>query len=157
MRKFLKWFVFFIMSSVLAYADAGDKTIVLAGHLTKSAPVKVTPRELEHSFQVFKGYLYNPWEKKSAHYEGILIDQLVKKYGDKGVQKLRLKAIDDYEIVLEKRMWQTERILLVTKIDGKYIPVKEKGPLRIVFVDYDDSKAKDLHLWMWMIKKIAFE
>lgn len=154
-RAFLVLLSFVLIGASL-YADAGNKRVQIDGKILASTPKMITPRQLEKDVGIFKVHLYNPWDKKAADYEGVLIDQLVKRYGQKDISRLKLKAIDNYEVDLSKDLWSKERILLVTKINGKYIPVSEKGPLRIVFVDYNDKKAEHLDLWMWMIKKITF-
>jgi hypothetical protein len=157
MKKTSAVSVFLLLSWLSLYANGGDMSVVVEGKIENSTSVRLTPRQIEKTFRIFKANIYNPWEKKSAHYEGVLLDQFAKKLASTSVQRVRLKAIDDYEVSLDRTMWQKERILLVTKINGKYLSVKEKGPMLIVFVDYDDSKAKNLHLWMWMIKQITFE
>lgn len=51
-------------------------------------------------------------------------------------------------------------ILLSTKLNKRYIPIKLKGPLMTVFLDYDAKKKEyqdNISKWIWMIKKIEFK
>ena len=71
-----------------------------------------------------------------------------------------MKALDDYEITFTKKLVGDERILLVYKVNGEYISIRDKGPLRVVFVDYDASKKEyqqNLQMWLWMIKEVEFQ
>lgn len=148
-----------LIASVLQ-ADAGDKKIRLLGNMKEGMAQRISPRELEHELSFVSFYVYNPWEKKSDHYEGVLLDTFAKHFGGKDLNALRLIAIDDYEVRFEKDYFQRERILLVAKVNGEYISIKEKGPMRIIFVDYDKRKKEyelNLPQWMWMITKIEFE
>jgi hypothetical protein len=161
MYKLIKYFMFFVfLFNFALFADDGDKRVKMSGKMKESTPKFITPRELEKSMKTSSFKIYNPWEKQEDSYEGVFISDFVAFFGDAHVEKLKLIAIDDYEVTFEKKMWDKERILLVTKMNGKYLPIKEKGPMRIVFVDYDKSKKEyelNLPLWMWMINRVEFK
>lgn len=157
MRKIL--FVMMMLSLAL-FGDAGDKKITLLGHIKDDINKKLSPKQLEKDLTTSKHTLYNPWEKRSDEYEGVLLNDFVKFYGKDGFKALHLIALDDYKVTISKELMESERILLVTKINGQYQPIKQKGPMRIVFLDFDktDTKyEKSLPLWLWMINKIEFE
>lgn len=143
-----------------AYADAGDRLIQFSGLNSAQTQNAISVKNLEQNFALFSTKMYNPWDKKTARYTGILISDLVNKLGKSNTQKITFKAIDDYEVTLTKEMWTTEPILLVTKENGSHIHMANKGPMRIVFPNYDPKQKhyeQNLPLWMWMITRINFE
>lgn len=141
------------------YANNGTTKVKLLGNTNTNTPKYVTAEQLSKEFSIQKFHLYNPWEKQTDTYEGILFTELVKKYGNK-TKELKFIALDDYTITFAKELYENERILLAFKVNGKYLSIKEKGPMRVVFVDYDPNQKKyelNLEKWLWMIKKIEFK
>lgn len=158
-RKFGIVFFALVFSS-LAIADAGDKTVMLAGkQLNEKASSKISIKALETNFTLHTIEVYNPWEKRREVYSGIWVSELIKQYGP-SAKSLTLTAIDSYQTTLNDEEWQSFRIMLVTKVNGQYIDVKNKGPMRIVFADYDAADNRyelSLPKWMWMIKQLSFD
>lgn len=155
-----KIFLCMLIFSVALFADAGDKKVTLLGNIKPHINKKLSPKQLEKDITPTQYTLYNPWEKKTDTYEGILLNDFIKFYGNEGLKALHLIALDDYKVTISKELMNTERILLVTKINGEYQPIKQKGPMRIVFLDFDKTNPKyeeSLPLWLWMISKIEFE
>lgn len=149
-----------ILIMPLTYASDGDRKVRFIGGLTEDSFKRISVRDLESHFKLHTVEVYNPWDKKTATYTGILISDLITKVGLPDIQEITIKAIDDYQIQITKNTWQEYRILLVTQENGQYIPVKNKGPLRIVFPDYDASQKEyelNLPLWMWMINRIELK
>jgi len=152
-------FISLLLFSNLSYADAGDRKVRLSGNLQDNVDKKQSVKKLEQQFTLYTKKFYNPWEKASATYSGILLDEFVKKFGQADTNKITFKAIDDYQVDIPKNIWQSYKILLVTKVNGEYLDIKNKGPMRIVFPDYDASKKEyevNLPLWLWMITQIEF-
>ena len=145
--------------SNMSFADDGDRKIRFSGNLNDNSSQRLSVKELEKHFTLIEIKAYNPWEKHTAEYTGILLDELITKIAKPNVQSISLKAIDDYQVEIKKELWESNRILLVTKQDGEYLSVAKKGPMRVIFPDYDASKKEhemNLPLWLWMITKIEF-
>lgn len=158
--KLIKVFMVILLLNTYLFGEDGDKKVKLLGKLNPNAPEYITPLSVEKTFKLQKFHLYNPWEKQENTYEGILLNQLIEKYGSKDTKILKLIALDDYTIDFPKSLYENERILLAAKVDGEFISIREKGPMRIVFVDYNTEEKKyelNLEKWLWMIKKIEFQ
>lgn len=159
MKKILT--ILFIFACTLnLYGGTGDKRVKISGKINATAPKYITPKSIEKDFETQNFELYNPWEKKRESYHGVLLDQLAKKYGTEDVKELKFVAIDDYNVDFKKELYEKERILLVYKVNGEYLSIRKKGPMKIVFVDYDASKKRyelNLPKWLWMIKYIEFK
>lgn len=161
MRALFKITALFIFAFFgLLYGESGNKKVYLTGKINNTTPKYITPKQLDKLFSSLKFNTFNPWEKQKDYYEGIFLNEFIKKYGKKDVKEVKIKALDDYEITFSKELYENERILLSYKVNGKYISIREKGPMRIVFVDYDASKKKyelNLPKWLWMIRSIEFK
>lgn len=158
--KIIKIIFIILCFSHSLYADIGNKKVKLVGEINSNAPQYITAQQLDEQFKTLKFTVYNPWEKQEDSYEGIFLDQLAKHYAKDSIEKIVIKAIDDYTITFEKELYMNERILLAYKVNGEFISVRDKGPMRIIFVDYDSSKKKyelNLAKWLWMIKTIDFK
>lgn len=148
---------FFVSST---WSGDGERKISLSGNLQTELNGRISVKALESHFTLLNIESYNPWEKETAKHTGILLNELVAKFAQADTQVVIFSAIDDYEVEIPRAMWESFRILIVTKQNGQYLPVSKRGPMRIVFPDYDASKKEyeiNLPLWMWMINKIEFK
>ncbi|WP_269583727.1 hypothetical protein [Roseibium sp. Sym1] len=103
---------------------------------------------------------FNPYEKRSDTYTGVWMQDFVAAFGTVDTSTLITRAIDDYEITFGKEEWQNLRILIATRVNGEYIDFDGKGPMRIIFPDFDENlEAHRINLpkWTWMITEIAME
>jgi hypothetical protein len=103
---------------------------------------------------------YNPYEKRSDTYSGVWMQDFVARFGNDDVTSLTTKAIDAYQIEFAREEWQTMRILIATQVNGEYIDFDRKGPMRIIFPDFDDTVEAfqdSLPKWTWMITEITME
>ena len=148
-----------IVSSLL-YGGSRVSNIILSGNLIEASSQHLSVDELTHGLKYVSERVYNPYEKRTDIYGGVLIDEFVQKYANENTQSIELIAIDDYSITITKDEWKSMRIILSTEINNKKISIKNKGPLRIVFPDYDPQETQyqtNIASWIWMIKKIKFK
>ncbi|MFP4333435.1 MAG: hypothetical protein ACLFQJ_09050, partial [Campylobacterales bacterium] len=112
-------FLFTSFASI-ALADAGDKKVTLSGKVKNGESVVITPKTLSEMMGTEKFEVLNPWEKKNAIYEGVLLDEFVKLFGSDDVKELKFTAIDEYEVNFDMDFLKKYRILLATKENGEY-------------------------------------
>ena len=148
------------VSSVSAADIAGSKvSIRFSGNVADNTAKRIKVSDIEKvGLQQIKAF--NPYEKKTDEYSGIWLNDLVQKFAKAGTTQITFSAIDDYKIEFYEHEWTKVRILLATKVNGEYIGYKNKGPMRIVFPDYQaDEKfyQKTMPKWMWMINKVNFK
>lgn len=144
-----------ISSQVLAQKEI---LIRLSGDTAENISKRVTVKQIE-KIGITEVNAFNPYEKKADDYTGVWLHDFVKHYGISGVNKIKFSAIDDYNITFSDSEWKKMRILIATRVNGKYIGYDKKGPLRIIFPDYDAKKEvyqNILPKWMWMINKVKF-
>lgn len=151
--------VFSVQIAFAAPDHDGSKKITLTGNLQGKAFQRVSIKTIE-TVGLKEFSVYNPYEKKVEDYTGVLLDEFVKHFGKPGISKLIFRAIDDYSIEISKQDWTQFRILLATRTNGDYIGYASRGPVRVIFPDYDKQKPiyePHLSKWAWMINHIEFK
>jgi hypothetical protein len=83
-----------------------------------------------------------PWYPGPVRFEGVRLDKLLTTVGASG-DRLVAYALNDYSTELPIRDCATYGVLLAFKRNGEYMPVREKGPLFIVYPF--DSKPELKH------------
>jgi len=158
-------FTFFsgaIASAVLlsaSFAVASEtSSIRLAGDLGQPETNRVTIQQVE-ALGVVEIEVYNPDERRVGVYKGVWLSDLIAAFGTGNTQRVNMTAIDLYEATFERREWEGLRILLATQEDGRHLEVDRKGPMRVIFADYDAKERayqETIGKWIWMISEIDF-
>ena len=78
-----------------------------------------------------------PWYKDPVTFTGVPMDKLMEAVGAKGTS-LTVTALNDYATDIPIEDFKTHPVILATKRDGNYMPVRDKGPLFIVY-NYDSK------------------
>jgi len=140
-------------------ADGHDIKILVSNAGSEGTQNSLSVAEIE-SAGLQEIEAYNPYEKRSDTYSGVWMQDFVASFGTGNVTSLTTKAIDEYEITFAEEEWQTMRILIATQVNGEYIDFDRKGPMRIIFPDFDDKLETfqdTLPKWTWMITEITME
>lgn len=149
-----------ILAANLAFAQAsGEQHIHLFGALADGQAETVTIEEIEalglHEFTV-----YNPFELREEPYAGVFVKDFVEAFGADDVEAISAAAIDDYTITFSREEWLKYPIVFATRVNGENIGFDKKGPMRVIFPEYDPDKSEYQELlpkWMWMITRIEFK
>lgn len=78
-----------------------------------------------------------PWHDAVVQFEGISLAELMDLVGAKGESVLAV-ALNDYTIEIPMEDFARHGVILATKKDGEYMPVRDKGPLFIIY-PYDSD------------------
>lgn len=78
-----------------------------------------------------------PWYKDAVTFSGVPMSKLLEVVGAKGTS-LTVTALNDYATDIPIEDFKTHPVMLATKRDGNYMPVRDKGPLFIVY-NYDSN------------------
>ena len=147
------------LSQAISSEIDGNFAISLTGNTAPGVASQVSVKTIE-SIGVVEIEAFNPYDKRTDKYTGVWLDQIIARFGRAGTKKITLKAIDDYEIKFMASEWEKIRTLMATRVNGKYIGFAQKGPMRIVFPDYDKNKKiyrDNMAKWIWMITQIDFQ
>ena len=78
-----------------------------------------------------------PWYKDPVTFTGVPMDKLMASVGAKGTS-VTVTALNDYATDIPIEDFKAHPVILATKRDGNYMPVRDKGPLFIVY-NYDSK------------------
>jgi hypothetical protein len=73
-----------------------------------------------------------PWYKDPVTFTGVPMDKLMEAVGAKGTS-VTVTALNDYATDIPIEDFKTHPVILATKRDGNYMPVRDKGPLFIIY------------------------
>jgi hypothetical protein len=79
----------------------------------------------------------NPWYNGTVRFDGVRMDALMRCVGATG-DTLTVVALNDFSTEIPVSDFGRYGVLLALKRDGNYMPVRDKGPLFIVY-PYDSS------------------
>ncbi len=114
---------------------------------------KVSINEIETAGTV-RVFTKTYWSGTDIAFDGVLLRDLLKYLGLESARQVRFRAYDDYYSLIPCEDWQTFPVLFVTRINGKPLRRREKGPFRIVYPLLDGVKTLDLQSrvkWIWSI------
>jgi len=78
-----------------------------------------------------------PWYNGPVRFEGVRMDRLMQAVGATG-DKVVAYALNDYSTEIPMSDFSRYNVLLALKRNGEYMPVRDKGPLFIVY-PYDSN------------------
>jgi hypothetical protein len=98
-----------------------------------------------------------PWYSEPAEFEGVLMRTLMRAVGASGT-RLTATALNDYTTEIPMSDFEQYDVLLALKRDGKYLPVRDKGPLFIVYPFDTDKRLQSQTYYgrcAWQVSKFV--
>lgn len=100
-----------------------------------------------------------PWDDKPVTFRGPRLRDVLTTVRAQGRQ-LRATALNDYRIVIPMEDAQRFDVVIATRKNGEPMPVRDKGPLFIVYPFDSDPALKDKRYYersIWQLKAIDVE
>jgi hypothetical protein len=100
-----------------------------------------------------------PWSEGVSAYEGVLLRDLIKELGVTG-ETMKLTALNDYQITIPTADFEQYDVLLAYARDGKAMPVRDKGPLWVIYPldDHPELNGQETHAKMiWQVRRLDVE
>jgi len=97
-----------------------------------------------------------PWYEGKVKFEGVSLDKLMKQVGAKG-ERVSVIALNDYATEIPIADFAKYNVILAIKRDGEYMPVRDKGPLFIVYPYDSNPELKSQTYYArsaWQVAKI---
>ncbi len=98
-----------------------------------------------------------PWTDNVSEFTGVRMDVLLKSVGAKSGH-LSLEALDDYSVEVVDEMFDKYPIVLAYKLNGKYMSVRDLGPLWVMY-PFDDfpelSTEQSRARCVWQLTRIS--
>ena len=121
-------------------AAAPKPILSIAGNVQKHAgadtldfDITMLARLPQHSFVT-----RTPWYAQPRKFTGVLLKDLLAAVGGSG-HTLRATALNDYRVEIPAEDWLQHGAMLAYLLDDKPMPVREKGPLVIIY-PFDDKR-----------------
>ncbi|WP_157670224.1 molybdopterin-dependent oxidoreductase [Chitinibacter sp. GC72] len=151
--------VLFVMLTGLAHAaDTGKPKVILNVVGKVTTPQAFSLAELDKLPQK-KMTVSTPWYPEPQTFEGPLLRdvlQLAKLKGD----TLKLQALNDYTIDVPAADSQQYDVIVASRLNGKTMSIREKGPLFIMYPFDQHEKLRKTEYYRrcaWQLKQIIVE
>lgn len=102
---------------------------------------------------------WTPWTDGQVRFEGVLGATLLAAVGARG-STIRAVALNDYEAEIPVSDFRTYRVLLATRMAGKQLRLRDKGPIWIIFPwsghpELDDEATR--YKSVWQVKELVIQ
>lgn len=97
-----------------------------------------------------------PWYNVPVRFDGVLISRLLDSVGAYG-DRLTAYALNDYQTDIPIEDFRRFGAILALKRDGQYMPVRDKGPLFIVYPYDSDPELKNQRYYTrsaWQVNRL---
>ncbi|WP_376701179.1 molybdopterin-dependent oxidoreductase [Bradyrhizobium australiense] len=97
-----------------------------------------------------------PWYKHPVKFEGVPLDKLMKNVGATG-QRVVAMALNDYSTEIPVEDFAKYNAILAIKRDGEYMPIRDKGPLFIVYPYDTDPELRSQKFYSrsaWQVNRL---
>jgi hypothetical protein len=98
-----------------------------------------------------------PWYNGPVKFEGVSLDKLMKQVGASG-ERVAVVALNDYSSEIPIEDFAKYNVILALKRNGEYMPVREKGPLFIIYPFDSKPELKSQTFYsrsVWQVAKIV--
>jgi hypothetical protein len=97
-----------------------------------------------------------PWTDRVAEFEGVSMKALMEHVGAKGTE-VTASALNDYQSTIPMSDFDRFEVVLAMKRDGEEMPIRDKGPLFIVY-PFDSSEELQSEQYysraVWQVKEL---
>lgn len=100
-----------------------------------------------------------PWHDGRVRFEGVPLAKLMDVVGAKG-SSITAVALNDYTSMIPMEDFRKFNVILAVKLDGKYMTVREKGPLFVIYpYDSDPELQKQTYYSRsaWQVARLIVE
>ncbi|HEV2565375.1 MAG TPA: molybdopterin-dependent oxidoreductase [Microvirga sp.] len=97
-----------------------------------------------------------PWYEGKVKFEGVSLDKLMKQVEAKG-ERVSVVALNDYATEIPMADFAKFNVILALKRNGEYMPIRDKGPLFIVYPYDSNPELKSQTYYArsaWQVAKI---
>lgn len=97
-----------------------------------------------------------PWTEGTSTFDGVLLRDLIRQLGITG-STIKLVALNDYTITIPVSDLDAYDVILAYGRDGVPMPVRDKGPLWVIYPldDHPELNAQETHAKMiWQVRRM---
>lgn len=157
-----------VLSGTMASAVAGSLSkptnkpiLTISGAIenTNNGNTAEFDREMLEALGLQSVETANPWYDGHTRFEGVSLDKLMTVVGAKGT-KITAVALNDYVTTIPIDDFKKFKVVLAMKRDGNYMPVRDKGPLFIIYPYDSDPQLQSQTYYTrsaWQVAKLIVE
>ena len=101
----------------------------------------------------------SPWYNGRTTFAGIPLQKLMDYVGAKG-SVVKVTALNDYTTIIPLSDFKKYNVILALKINGEYMPIRDKGPLFVVY-PYDSIPELNNQVYYsrsaWQVSRMDIE
>lgn len=122
----------------------GEPILTISGEVefTNRSDAAVFDRDMLEALGMETITTKTPWYDEPVTFEGVPLDELMEVVGAKGDRVVAV-ALNDYTTEIPISDFEEHGTLLALKRDGEYMPIRDKGPLFIVYPYDSDAELQD--------------
>ena len=138
---------------------AGEAILTVSGDIMNTNDGKVAKfdREMLEAIGTMKMRTMTPWYEEAVEFEGVSMRALMDYVGAAG-DEVTATALNDYQSTIPLSDFNEFDVILALKRDGEYMPIRDKGPLFIVYPydsDPDLNTDKYYSRSVWQVKELT--
>lgn len=139
-------------------APAGEPILAVSGNISNTNDGKVArlDRDMLEAIGTVKVTTMTPWYDHVVEFEGVSMKALMEYVGAEG-SEVTAVALNDYRSAIPMADFDEFEVVLAMKRDGKLMPVRDKGPLFIVYPYDSDPDLKSERYYsrsVWQVKEL---
>jgi hypothetical protein len=139
-------------------APAENPILSVAGNIaaTNKEGVALFDRPMLENLGMVSFETTTPWFNGVVKFEGVPMTKLLAEVGAKG-DRLVVVALNDYKSEIPIEDFERYGVIMALKRDGGYMPVRDKGPLFIVYPFDSKPELKSQKFYsrsVWQVKAI---
>ena len=114
-----------------------------------------TAADLE-AFPTYAIETTTPWRSEPARFEGVLLSDVLAHHGLDVLRSIEAIAENDFLTIMESEVWQTDSVLIATRVNGRPHSRRERGPMQIVIPSdlYQTNDSLEERHLVWMLAEI---
>jgi hypothetical protein len=144
-----------LRSAGIAAADTGKPILTVTGKVGPAGGVAFDREALE-KLGLVSVETTTPWHTGKVKFEGVPLKILMKHVAASG-STLQALALNDYSTEIPIEDFEKYNVILALKRDGEYMPVRDKGPLFVVYPYDSDPELKSQKFYSrsaWQVKSL---
>ena len=136
----------------------GAAILVVSGNITNTNDGAVArfDREMLEAMGMVKVTTLTPWYDSPSEFEGVSMRALMELVGAEGTEVLAT-ALNDYQSAIPMADFDRYIVVLALKRDGMPMPIRDKGPLFIVYPFDSDPRLQTEQYYgraVWQLKEL---
>jgi hypothetical protein len=139
-------------------APSGEPILAVSGSITNTndGDIASLDREMLEAIGTVKISTMTPWYDNVVEFEGVSMKALMDYVGAQGSEVTAI-ALNDYRSVIPMSDFEAYDVILAMKRDGEIMPIRDKGPLFIVYPYDSDPDLKSERYYsrsVWQVKEL---